>query len=93
MGTYTFLLPMIVALNTITGKDWRRPNCLMTLSGQWASTATSYTKAAVVIHRPWSCVHTEDIPSGARAAIAEGLYGSHTMSSGVNRSNSATNSG
>ena len=60
---------------------------------QTASTATSYTKAAVVMHRPWSCVQTEDIPSGARVAIAEGLYGSHTISSGVNQSNAATNSG
>src|SRR6266540_2486345 len=72
------------------GNGCRRPNCLITLSGQCGSTAISYTMTAVVIHNPWFSVHAEDRPRGARLATAPTLYGSHTTSSGDNRSKSQT---
>src|SRR5204862_2919511 len=66
------------------GNGCRRPNCLITLSGQCGSMAISYTMATVVIHNPWFSVQAEDRPSGARLATAPTLYGSHTTSFGDN---------
>src|SRR6266540_1497058 len=42
------------------GNGCRRPNCLITLSGQCGSTAISNTMAAVVIHNPWFSVQAEE---------------------------------
>src|SRR5438105_14687132 len=66
------------------GNRCRRPNCLITLSGQCGSTAISNTRVAVVIHNPWLSVQSEDRPSGALLATTATLYGSHTTSFGDN---------
>src|SRR5207244_12475309 len=76
-----------------SGNDCRRPNCLITLSGQCGSMAMSYTMADIIIHNPWFSVQADESPSGARLATAATVYGSHTTSSGCNRSNSKTYTG
>lgn len=53
----------------------------------------SKTIAVFVSHSPWFAVHEEARPSGARDAIAAGVYGSHLMSEASSVSKSRTNCG